>query len=32
MSLQDLAPFNTKRVRESASRSFLKFPNNEDVG
>ncbi|KAG2987153.1 hypothetical protein PC121_g21531 [Phytophthora cactorum] len=31
MSLQDLAPSNTKRARESASRSFLKFFNDEDV-
>ncbi|KAG3242782.1 hypothetical protein PI124_g12395 [Phytophthora idaei] len=31
MSLKDLAPLNTKRVRESAARSFLKFVEDEGV-
>ncbi|KAG3120474.1 hypothetical protein PI125_g1115 [Phytophthora idaei] len=31
MSLKDLAPLNTKRTRESAARSFLKFVEDEGV-
>ncbi|KAG3122237.1 hypothetical protein PI126_g24228 [Phytophthora idaei] len=31
MSLKDLAPLNTKRARESAARSFLKFVEDEGV-
>ncbi|KAG3177042.1 hypothetical protein PC128_g17039 [Phytophthora cactorum] len=31
MSLKVLAPLNTKRVRESAARSFLKFGEDEGV-
>jgi hypothetical protein len=32
MSLIDLAPANTKRTRENASRTFLNFLKNEEVG
>ncbi|CAI5739154.1 unnamed protein product [Hyaloperonospora brassicae] len=31
MSLTDLAPANTKRARENAARSFLKFLEQEEV-